>query len=196
MWSLRLLYTFVLRAQKRYHISKCGNAFPRVIQKYFCIFHILRYFSSKLHNFTKFMMLFPAVLMNFPNSKVCLIWEWSNNNICFLGPVYMKLGRYQTDMKIEIVSMFTWDWYENHKSFYLFPLPAIVVFYRALSSMRNCHFEADSPAKTGLKCICVHIHPALDSSRFENSQLSPEGEMTSDRDEHFLSRSHVNIYYK
>ena len=25
----------------------------------------------------KFMMLFPAVLMNFPNSKVCLIGEWS-----------------------------------------------------------------------------------------------------------------------
>ena len=42
-----------------------------------CIFHILRYFSTKLHNFTKFMMLFPAVLMNFSNSKVCLIGEWS-----------------------------------------------------------------------------------------------------------------------
>ncbi len=34
-------------------------------------------FSTKLHNFTKFMMLFPAVLMNFPNSTVCLIEEWS-----------------------------------------------------------------------------------------------------------------------
>ncbi len=64
---------------------KCGNAFPRVIyyksiQKsqtsHDCIFHILRYFSTKLHNFTKFMMLFPAVLMNFPNSEVCLIGEW------------------------------------------------------------------------------------------------------------------------
>ncbi len=55
--------------------SKSGNAFPRVTQKY--ILHILRYFATKLHNFTKFMMLFPAVLMNFPNSKVCLIGEWS-----------------------------------------------------------------------------------------------------------------------
>ncbi len=35
------------------------------------------YFSTKLHNFTKFRMLFPAVLMNFPNSKVFLIGEWS-----------------------------------------------------------------------------------------------------------------------
>ncbi len=42
-----------------------------------CIFHILRYFSTKLHNFTKFRMFFQAVLMNFPNSKVCLIGEWS-----------------------------------------------------------------------------------------------------------------------
>ncbi len=69
----------VLRAEKRYHISKCGNAFPHVIKKYTkfanftCIFHILRYqFATKLHNFTKFRMLFAAVLMNFPNSKVCL----------------------------------------------------------------------------------------------------------------------------
>ena len=48
--------TFVLRVEKRYHI--------------------LRYFSTKLRNFTKFMMLFPAVLMNFPNSEVFLIGEW------------------------------------------------------------------------------------------------------------------------
>ena len=41
-----------------------------------CICHILRYFSTKLHNFTKFRMLFPAVLMNFPNSKVFIIGEW------------------------------------------------------------------------------------------------------------------------
>ena len=68
------------------HISKCGNAFPRVIQKY-------TKFAGKLHmtvfstfydicqlNFTifsKFRLLFPAVLMDFPNSKVCLIGEWS-----------------------------------------------------------------------------------------------------------------------
>ncbi len=34
-------------------------------------------FQTKLHSFTKLMMLFPAVLMNFPYSKVCLIGEWS-----------------------------------------------------------------------------------------------------------------------
>ena len=32
--GLQILYTFVLRAEKRYHISKSGNAFPRVVQKY------------------------------------------------------------------------------------------------------------------------------------------------------------------
>ena len=36
------------------------------------IFHILQCFATKLHYFTKFRMLFPAVLMNIPNSKVCL----------------------------------------------------------------------------------------------------------------------------
>ena len=37
------------------------------------IFHIL------LHNFTKYRMLFSAVLMNIPNSKVCLKGEWSTS---------------------------------------------------------------------------------------------------------------------
>ena len=41
------------------------------------IFHILQYFATKLHNCMKFRMLFPAVLIDFQNSKVCLIGEWS-----------------------------------------------------------------------------------------------------------------------
>ena len=39
--------------------------------------YIFRNFATKLHNFTKFGMLFSAVLMNIPNSKVCLKGEWS-----------------------------------------------------------------------------------------------------------------------
>ncbi len=84
---------------------------------------------------------------------------------------------------------------KSHIFFFRFiPLPAIVVFYSDLSSMR-CS-EAESATETGLKCICVHIHPALGSSRSEDSQLGPAGEMTSDRSKHFSSRSHVNIYHK
>ena len=56
--------------------------------------------------------------------------------------------------------------------------------------------EAESATEIGLKCICVHMHPILDSSRSEDGQLGPAGGMTSDRSEHFLSQSHVNIYYK
>ncbi len=65
-------YTFVLRARKSTLLY-----FPRVIQKYtkisklhmtvFSTFYDI--FSTKLHNFTKFRMLFPAVLMNLPNSQ-------------------------------------------------------------------------------------------------------------------------------
>ena len=83
----------------------------------------------------------------------------------------MRLGRCQTGMKIEIVSMLTWDRYENHISFVLFPCLPLLFFYSALSSM--CCSEAESATETGLKCICVHIHPALDSSRSEDSQLRP-----------------------
>ena len=41
------------------------------------IFHILQYFATKLDNCVKFRMFFPAVLIDFPNSKVCLIGERS-----------------------------------------------------------------------------------------------------------------------
>ncbi len=64
-------------------------------------------------------------------------------------------------------------------------LPAIVIFYSALSSM-HCS-EAERATETCLECICVHIHPTLDSSRSGDSQLGPAGEMTS---EHFSSQSH------
>ena len=54
--------------------------------------HILKYFLTKLHYFAKFRMLFPAVLINIPNSKVCLKGEWSieisvyiRTNINWLG---------------------------------------------------------------------------------------------------------------
>ena len=42
-----------------------------------CIFHTVSYFATKLHNSIKLMMLFPAVVMNSPNSKVCLGGERS-----------------------------------------------------------------------------------------------------------------------
>ena len=64
-----------------YHARKSATTFSKCIQNsqtsHDCIFHILRYFATNLHDFTKFMTLSPAVLMNFPNSKVCPIGEWS-----------------------------------------------------------------------------------------------------------------------
>jgi hypothetical protein len=44
-------------------------------------------------------------------------------------------GRSQTGMKIEIVNMFTWDRYENHKIFNLFPLPGNFLLQMAFVSM-------------------------------------------------------------
>ena len=41
----------------------------------------LQYFATKLDHFTKFRMLFPAVLMNIPNSKVCLKGDGLLNSI-------------------------------------------------------------------------------------------------------------------
>jgi hypothetical protein len=47
----------------------------------------------------------------------------------------MRPGQSQAGMKIEIFSTFTWDWYEYHKSFNLFTLPAIFSIYSAFGSM-------------------------------------------------------------
>ena len=69
----------------------------------------------------------------------------------------MRLGPCQTGMKIEIVSMFTLDRYENHISFDLFPCLPLLFFYSDLSSMRCA--EAECATETGLKNICVHIVP-------------------------------------
>ena len=41
------------------------------------IFPISQYFATKLDNCMKFRMLFPAVLIDFPNLKVCPVGEWS-----------------------------------------------------------------------------------------------------------------------
>ncbi len=54
-----------------------GKALPHLDIMTFRRYQNLRYFSTKLHYFTKFRMRIPAVLMNFLNSKVCLIGEWS-----------------------------------------------------------------------------------------------------------------------
>jgi hypothetical protein len=65
-------------------------------------------------------------------------------------------------------------------SFNLFPLPAIIFFLQCFVSM-HCS-ETQSTADTCLKCICVYIHPAANSSRSEDCRFDPASGMTSDRD--------------
>lgn len=71
MWSLQILYAFVLRAET------CVTAFRNVVTLFRkqckrkqnahnfheIIFHILQYFLTEHHNLTKF-MLFPAMIAN------------------------------------------------------------------------------------------------------------------------------------
>ena len=67
----------------------CGNVVTHSPAQYksiensqnlhYYIFDILQYFTTKLHNVTKFRKLFPTVLKLFSNFKVCLIGEWSIN---------------------------------------------------------------------------------------------------------------------
>jgi hypothetical protein len=61
MWSLQILCTFVETPGWSSYLE-CDN----------CIWKSLLYFETKLHNVTKFGMLFPTTLMKFLNSIVCL----------------------------------------------------------------------------------------------------------------------------
>ena len=75
----RFLYTFALCAENCNKISKCDytfsrTKFPNFTGYYFPHFTI---FCNQTSSFTKFRMLFSAVLMNIPNSKVCLKGESS-----------------------------------------------------------------------------------------------------------------------
>jgi hypothetical protein len=74
-------------------------------------------------------------------------------------------------------------------NFQYIPLAAISFFYNAFVNMYSC--ETKSTAKTGLKYICVYIHPAPNSSRSEDSPFSPvhEQDQTSDRFEQLKSFS-------
>ena len=79
---MNFIYFCITRENALPHVTT--HAFPCVIQKYtkfanftgLC-FLILQYFATKLDNCMKFRMLFPAVLIDFPNSNVCVIGEWS-----------------------------------------------------------------------------------------------------------------------
>ena len=62
------------------------------------IFHILQYLATKLHYFSKFRMLFPAVLMKIPNSKVFLKGEWS------IVPGLLALSSYIESVRIRPTS--------------------------------------------------------------------------------------------
>ena len=82
--AIQILHTLALCAEKCInHISKSDHTFPHIIQKYTnftgLYFPHPTMFCNQIHNFSKFRMLFSAVLMNNPNSKICLKGEWSIN---------------------------------------------------------------------------------------------------------------------
>ena len=82
-----MLYTLVLRTAKvipHFHIAvSIFRAQYKNIQNSQSsqdhIFHSLQHFETKLHQFTKLRMFFPAVRINSPKSKVCLIGNESIN---------------------------------------------------------------------------------------------------------------------
>ena len=63
-----MLYHFSARNTKAYKICKRHRGI---------YLRILQYSTTKFHNITKFRMLFSAVPIDFPNSRVCVIGNWS-----------------------------------------------------------------------------------------------------------------------
>ena len=74
LWSL--VANIVMRGQYLKTFSARNRKYIQNLQislEY--IFHILEYFATKLHYFMKFNMLYPAVLIYVPNSKVFFLNE-------------------------------------------------------------------------------------------------------------------------
>ena len=84
MYVLKSGHTTRIKQNYKSFIEKYSQTRSKVAQNLQTsggyIFHISQYFVTRLHNFTKFRMLFPTMLMNLPNSKVFLIGEWSIAN--------------------------------------------------------------------------------------------------------------------
>jgi hypothetical protein len=79
--------------------------------------------------------------------------------------------------------------------FQFIPLACHFLFSSSFVSM-HCS-QAKSTAETCLKCICVHINPAPNSSQSEDSRQKSVARWLQTGLSNFLSRSHsVNIYYK
>jgi hypothetical protein len=116
----------------------------------------------------------------------------------YQGPVYMRPGQSQTRMKIEIVNMFTWDRYENHKIFQFIPLARQFSFIDGFCYHVLFQCQGYSRDRSEMY-FCLHSSRSeitLNSCRSEVSRLGPTCGMTWDRSELFSSRFHVNIYYK
>jgi hypothetical protein len=84
----------------------------------------------------------------------------------------MRPGWSQTGMKIEIVNMFTWDRYENHKIFNLFPLTGNFLFQMAfvlIACVVPMSRLQPRPVWNVFvfTFIPVWIHPGLNSCRSE-----------------------------
>jgi hypothetical protein len=90
----------------------------------------------------------------------------------------MRLGRIQTGIKIEIVNMFTWDRYENHKIFNLFPLPGNFFFRWLL--LIACVVPISWLQSAPAMYSCLH------SCRSEVSRLGQQAEWSDS------SRSHLD----
>jgi hypothetical protein len=99
------------------------------------------------------------------NTFVKAIWAGISSNDALSSPartkrllyVYMRPGRSQTGMIIEIVKMFTWDLYENHKIFNLFPLPGNFLF-RWLLLACVVPMSMLQPRPVWNVGICIYIH--------------------------------------
>jgi hypothetical protein len=97
-----------------------------------------------------------------------------------LGPVYMRPGRSQTEMKIEPTCL-----HETGTMTFRWLLLACVVPMSRLQ-----------PRPVSLNVFLFTFIPIWIHASSEVSRLGPASGMTWERSELFSSRSHVNIYYK
>jgi hypothetical protein len=130
---------------------------------------------------------------------LCLVYLY--HTLHSLARIYLRPRLHETGTKSNLNE--NWNCQHVHmrpvrkwQNFRFIPLARQSSFQKMDFVGMCCSNVNQVTAETALKCICVYIHPSLNSCRSEVSRLGPAGGMTWDWSELFSSRSHVIIYYK
>ena len=126
-----------------YHFSACNTKVYKICKIHRGIYlHILQYSTTKLHKFTKVRMLFSAVSIDFPNSRVRVIGNWSI--VAVLIVLFVLRHHHHTTHSSMTYghTNFLWKIYiESRAPFFIHPVERLRTVYVIKPAWDNKHIQ-------------------------------------------------------